>query len=81
MQDETNKKRYPLEARKPINRPKYKGQSVTWKRLFIGAVILCVAVSYLYGMALKGNHALQEQIAKNGIKIIMPSGKELTVRK
>ncbi len=51
MQDETQAPRVTVERRKRI---KYKGQSMTWRKLFIGAAILCGLLAYLLGMALTG---------------------------
>lgn len=59
MEDSTDKPRYSAEVRKPINRPKYKVQSLTWRRLFIAAAIVSGLLAYLLCMALKGNAVLQ----------------------
>ena len=53
MQDETDRPRVQAEARRRI-RPKYKGMVVTWKRLFIGAVVTAGILAYFLMMALTG---------------------------
>lgn len=68
MEDQTGVKQPLAEVRKPINRPKYKGQSLTWRRLFIAAAIVSGLLAYLLCMALKGNAVLQ--IAAYGNKVL-----------
>jgi len=41
MDDMTQEPRYQAEKRKPINRPKYKGESLMWCKLFIGSTVVC----------------------------------------
>ena len=68
-----NLERIDVEIRKK-NRPKYKGQYLTWKRRFIGVAILCAVLTYLLGMVLKGNSALQKnQTIENDVEIIIPT--------
>ena len=67
MEDQTGKKQPLAEVRKPINRPKYKGQSATWKSLFIFSAIISALLAYLLCMALKGNAALQSAAFGNKV--------------
>ena len=53
MQDETDRPRVQAEVRRRI-RPKYKGMVVTWKRLFIGAIVTAGILAYFLMMALMG---------------------------
>jgi len=58
MDDNTQAPRVTVERRKRI---KYKGQSMTWRKLFIGMMLLSVLLAYLLLSALNGNRTLQHE--------------------
>jgi hypothetical protein len=72
MEDQTGQKPDVAEHRRPL-RPKYKGRSMTWRRLFITTAVLCALLTYLLVIALKGNAALQRVVYGN--KVLTTTGK------
>ena len=70
MEDNTKKPIEIAERRKPM-RPKYKGQSMTWRKLFIGTAILCALLAYLLLMSLKGNAVLQHEVHDRGLTAVI----------